>query len=69
MLVNFLKKIRMSEHLMNKKEFATYLDMDDRQYSRYENSTVQPSLEVAIKIAHKLDKNVSEIWQIQRNAD
>jgi putative transcriptional regulator len=59
----------MGEYFMNKKEFATFLGMDDRQYNRYENSTVQPSLEVALKIANKLSKNVVEIWIAQQDSE
>lgn len=69
MLNNYLKLIRMKDYLMNKKQFAEFLEIDDRQYNRYENSVVQPSLEIALKIAQKLNKNVNEIWEIQRNSD
>lgn len=62
MLKNDLKKIRMKEYLMNIKEFSNFLEIDEKQYGRYERSLSSPSLEVAIKISQKLKKTVNEIW-------
>ena len=62
MLKNRLKVIRMSEFLMNKKEFATKLNVSEQQYSKYENSISNPSLEVAMSIALHLDRAITDIW-------
>lgn len=49
---------------MSQKEFAEkILDMDYRQYNRYEHS-VCPSLEVALKISYKLKIPVEEIFRL-----
>lgn len=63
MVQNRLKEIRMREYMMNQIEFATFLKIDFRQYNRYEHS-IQPSLEVALKIAAKLSKDVKDIFYL-----
>lgn len=62
MLNNNLKKIRMQEYLMNKREFAKVLDIAEQQYSRYENGQTVPSLEIALKISNSIQKNINDIW-------
>ena len=69
MLNNNLKQIRMKEFMMNKKEFSTYLNVNESQYSRYELNNAQPSLEVAIKVSNKLTRQVTDIWYIIENAE
>ena len=64
MLVNNLKKIRMQQFMMSKKEFAQYVGIGEPQFYRYERGAAQPSLEVAIKISNALEKSVNEIWKI-----
>lgn len=51
MLKNKLKELRMCQHMQNQKKFSNFLGVSEAQYSRYENHTAQPSLEVAIRIA------------------
>ncbi len=63
MVQNRLKEIRMKEYMMNQKEFASFLEIDFRQYNRYEHS-IQPSLEVALKMAFKLNKDVKKIFYL-----
>jgi len=66
MIANKLKKIRMGEHEMSKRDFANFLEIGvtEMQYSRYEKATQQPPLETALKISNKLRKTVNEIWNI-----
>jgi len=62
MLLNKLKIIRMSEFFLNKKEFSKIIEVSEQQYSRYENGLSNPSLEVAMTIAVKLDRAITDIW-------
>lgn len=62
MIINNLKKIRMQEYMLNKRDFAKKLDIAEQQYSRYENGQTNPSLEIAMKIAYTLQKKIDEIW-------
>ncbi len=64
MIINNLKKIRMQEYMLNKRDFAKKLDIAEQQYSRYENGQTNPSLEIAMKISHILQKKIEEIWII-----
>ena len=41
MIINNLKKIRMQEYMLNKRDFAKKLDIAEQQYSRYENGQTQ----------------------------
>jgi putative transcriptional regulator len=61
---NKLKEIRMKEYMMNQKDFAAMLDIDYRQYNRYEHG-VSPTLETALRIARKLDKHVEDIFALE----
>ncbi len=61
---NNLKEIRMKEYMCNQTEFAKILDINYRQYSKYEHGTV-PYLEVALKIARKLNKAVEEVFYLE----
>ena len=65
MLTNNLKKIRMQQFMMSKKEFAQHVGVGEPQYCRYERRAAQPSLEIAIKISNALEKTVNEIWSIE----
>ena len=62
MIINNLKKIRMQEYMLNKRDFAKKLDIAEQQYSRYESGQTNPSLEIAMKISHILQKKIEEIW-------
>jgi DNA-binding XRE family transcriptional regulator len=68
MLENQLKQIRMQEYMMNRREFCTLLGINESQYSRYESGNAQPSLEVAIKVALALKKQVTDIWCINNDS-
>ncbi|MFY4775521.1 helix-turn-helix transcriptional regulator [Metabacillus sp. RGM 3146] len=47
-------------------EFSRLLDLSPQQYNRYEKNSVQPTLEIAIKISEKLDRTVNDIFGIIR---
>ncbi len=57
-VVNKLKEIRMKEFLSTQMEFAKILDLDYRQYNRYENGT-EPKLSTALLIARKLNRSMA----------
>ncbi|WP_034440056.1 helix-turn-helix transcriptional regulator [Clostridium ihumii] len=59
---NNLKKIRMMEFLMAPGEFARFLGVDIKTYSGWENERSKPTLERALNIANKLNRDVKEIW-------
>lgn len=63
MIKNNLKEIRMREYMMSKREFSKLLGIVEQQYLRYENGLANPSLEIALKIAKILNKNVNDIWE------
>ncbi|MCL2407406.1 MAG: helix-turn-helix domain-containing protein [Defluviitaleaceae bacterium] len=65
---NSLKETRMKIFLMNKKEFAQFLQVAEQQYGRYENLSVIPSLEVALKISIALNKPVNEIFWFENDS-
>ena len=60
---NKLKEIRMKEYMMSQKDFAAMMEIDYRQYNRYEHG-VSPTLETALRIARKLDKCVEDIFYL-----
>ncbi len=62
MVRNKLKEIRMKEYMLNQKEFAEKLDIAQGQFNRYEKELAVPTLEVALKIAYKLNKDVKDIF-------
>lgn len=64
MVKNRLKEIRMKEFLMAPGEFAKYIGTDIKNYSNWENGRSVPRLEIALKIAIKLNKKVEDIWYV-----
>lgn len=62
MVKSKLREIRMREFLMAPGEFAKYLDIPIQTYSGWENNHSRPTLEKALDIADKLNKDVKEIW-------
>ncbi|OLS02868.1 helix-turn-helix transcriptional regulator [Tissierella creatinophila] len=63
MVKNRLKEIRMKEYMSTQGEFAKILELNYRQYNRYENGTV-PNLETALHISKKLNKNLEEVFYL-----
>lgn len=65
MVKNRLKEIRMKEYVMSPGEFAEFLGMSIKTYSGWENEFSRPTLEKALYISKKLNKNVNEIWYLE----
>ena len=65
MVTNKLKEIRMQQYMMNKKQFCELIGVVEQQYGRYEKSSYQPSLEVALKISKALNMTVNDIWNLE----
>lgn len=65
MVNNKLKEIRMKEYMMSQKDFATFLDVQVKVYWSWENNKSKPTLEKALEIANRLNKNIMEIWYLQ----
>lgn len=55
----------MREFLMAPGEFAKYLDVDIKTYSGWENNRSKPTLERALAISEKLNRDVKEIWYLE----
>ncbi|EKQ56407.1 MULTISPECIES: helix-turn-helix domain-containing protein [unclassified Clostridium] len=62
---NRLKEIRMREYLMAPGEFAKLLGMSIKTYSGWENEYSRPTLEKALEVSKKLNKDVNEIWYLE----
>ena len=61
MVKNKLLQIRLSLGYKTQKEFSEFLQVNQYQYCRYENNTNQPSLEVLLTIAEKLNCKIDDI--------
>ena len=64
MVKNKLKEIRMKEYMKAPGEFAEYLDISIKTYSGWENGHSKPTLEKALEIANKLNRDVKDIWYL-----
>ncbi|MFB7304055.1 helix-turn-helix transcriptional regulator [Heyndrickxia sporothermodurans] len=64
MAVNNRLKTFRHKHEMNQKEFADFLNVNQSQYNRYERNTIQPTLEIALKISDRLDRAVNDIFYL-----
>lgn len=62
-MTNQLKEIRMKEYMMTKKAFSELLNINEKQYFRYEKGDSVPSIQVALKISNKLNRSINDIWQ------
>lgn len=65
MVKNRLKEVRMKEYMMEQSEFAKYLGVTNKVYWSWENDKSRPTLEKALEIALKLNKNVNDIWHLE----
>ncbi|WP_073249257.1 helix-turn-helix transcriptional regulator [Caloramator proteoclasticus] len=65
MVKNRLKEIRMREYMMNQKVFAEFIEIDIKSLSNWERNISRPNLEIALKIAKKLNKKVEDIWYLE----
>jgi len=64
MVKNKLKEIRMREYMMEPSEFAKLIDVNIKAYYQWESELSKPSLEKALEISLKLNKNVNDIWYL-----
>lgn len=55
----------MKDYLMNITEFANYINVDRKILSSWENNNSRPTLERALEISKKLNRNVNEIWYLE----
>ena len=61
---NNFRVIRMREFVLDVGAFAKMLEVDSKTYSNWEKERSQPKLEIAIKVAKKLNRKVEDIWLI-----
>lgn len=62
MIKNHLKEIRMKEYMMSQTEFAEMLEVDMKVYNNWEREKNTPTLEKAMLVANKLNRDIKEIW-------
>lgn len=63
---NKLKEIRMREYCMNQKEFAEFLSVGITAYCNWEKNLSRPTLEKALEISEKINKNIKDIWYLEQ---
>ncbi len=61
---NRLREIRHQMMIDKQKEMADLLGLEQSQYNRYETQQVQPSIELALRIAKALGKSVEDIFYL-----
>lgn len=61
MVKNKLLQIRLRLGYKTQKEFSEFIQVNQYQYCRYENNINQPSLEVLLNIAEKLNCKLDDI--------
>lgn len=61
MLRNRLLEVRLKMGYKFQKDFAEFLGIARNQYTRYENNSVQPSLEVLYDISRKLNCHMEDL--------
>lgn len=64
MAKNRLREIRHKMMIDKQNEMAQLLGIAQNQYNRYEKQTGQPTLDVALRIAKRLNKPVEEIFYL-----
>ncbi|MGE5422864.1 MAG: helix-turn-helix transcriptional regulator [Ignavibacteriales bacterium] len=64
MIKNRLKQIRHELQIDTQVEMAQLVGVQREQYHRYERQGQQPTLELALRIAAKLNRPVEEIFYI-----
>lgn len=68
-LKNRLHEIRHDLRIDRQIDMAAMLGLLQQQYNRYERNQVQPTLEMAIRIAHKLNKQVEDVFYIEETGE
>ena len=67
MVKNRLKEIRMREYMMNIVQFSKLLQVSNTTYCNWESNVSRPNLEKALEISDKLNKDIKEIWYLEKN--
>lgn len=62
---NRLREIRHEMMIDKQTEMAQLLGIAPNQYNRYEKQQGQPTIEVVLRIAKRLNKQVEEIFYIE----
>jgi len=62
---NRLREIRHEMMIDKQNEMADLLGIQQQQYNRYEKQNVQPSLEVALRMAKRLNRSVDDIFYLE----
>jgi putative transcriptional regulator len=62
---NKLKEIRMREYMMDPGEFAKFLNVNIKAYYQWETEFSKPTLEKALEISLKLNRNINDIWYLK----
>lgn len=62
MAKNRLRQIRHEMMIDKQNEFAQLLGIAPNQYNRYEKQSGQPTLDIVLRIAKRLNKPVEEIF-------
>lgn len=65
MLKNKLREIRMKEYMLSQREFSKILEIEATRYFNWEKGLSQPPLEMAFKIAKKLNRDIKDIWYLE----
>lgn len=68
-IINKLREIRMREFLMDSGEFALKLGVNPKTYSNWEKNRSRPQLEEALKVAEKLERNIEDIWFLEKDTE
>lgn len=66
MVKNKLKEIRMKEYMMTPGEFSKFLEVSNTTYCNWESNVSRPNLEKALEISDKLNKDIKEIWYLEK---
>ena len=65
MVRNRLREIKHELLIDKQNEMADLLGISQSQYNKYERHKAQPTLDVALKIAKKLNKKVEDIFYLE----
>lgn len=65
MAKNKLRQIKHELLFDKQNDFAEFLGISQSMYNKYERHTAQPSLDVALRIAKKLNKKVEDIFYLE----
>ena len=62
---NRLREIRHELMIDKQNEFAEFLGIGSSQYNRYEKQSGQPTIEIVLRIAKRLNKPVEDIFYLE----